>query len=100
MTCLREVGYALHVTDDTGEIIHILGMAMRALLEVTLVDMTAVVTNRVGDIEGEVVTSFDRRYAEELAVLLLAEVFLEVAVECRTTREVLNVLTSVETEAI
>ena len=73
---------------------------MRALLEVTLVDMTAVVTNRVGDIEGEVVTSFDRRYAEELAVLLLAEVFLEVAVECRTTREVLNVLTSVETEAI
>ena len=73
---------------------------MRALLQIALVDMTAVVADRVGDIEGEVVTSFDSRYAEQLAVLRLAEVLLEVTVQRRTTGEVLDVLTSVETETV
>ena len=56
-------------------------MAMRALLEIAFVDMTAVVADRIRDIEGEVITSFDSRYAEELAVLFLTEVLFQVAVE-------------------
>ena len=62
--------------------------------------MTTVVADRIRDIEGEVVTALYSRYAQQLTVLLLAEVLLQVAVQGTTTGEVLNVFTSVETETI
>ena len=73
---------------------------MRTLLQVTLVDVTAVVTYRVRDVERKVVTALDSRYAKQLAVLLLAQVLLQVAVESRTTGQVLDVLLAVQTETI
>ena len=73
---------------------------MRALLEVTLVDMATVVADGVRDVEREVVTALYSGYAQQLTVLLLAEVLLEVTVECRTTGEVLDVLRAMQTETI
>ena len=54
----REVTYALEVTDDACEVVHILRTAVGTFLEVALVDFTTVLTERVGDVEGKVVTSF------------------------------------------
>ena len=71
LACLREVGYTFHVTDDTRKVVHILRVAMRALLEVAFVDVSALVADGIGDIEGEIVTAFHSGYAQELAVLLL-----------------------------
>ena len=62
--------------------------------------MTAVVANGIRDVEREVVTAFDSRNTQQLTILSLTQVFLEVAVQCRTTGEVLNILTAVETETI
>ena len=68
---LGEIAYALEVTNDTSQIVHIGAMAMRALFGVAFVDMSAVVAEGVRDIESEVVTSLLCSHLEELAVLLL-----------------------------
>ena len=62
--------------------------------------MTAVVADGIRDIEGEIVTSFDSRYAQELTVLRLAQMLLKVTMERRTSGEVLDVFASVQTEAV
>ena len=48
---LREVADAFHVADDACEVVEMFAAALRALLEVTLVDMSAVVTHRIRDVE-------------------------------------------------
>ena len=71
LTSLREVAYALQIADDTCHIVDILAAAMRTLLQVTLVDMTTIVADGVGDIEREVVASLLRRNAQKLTILSL-----------------------------
>ena len=44
---------------------------MRTLLQVTLVDMTTIVADGVGDFEREVLSSLLRRYAQKLTILSL-----------------------------
>ena len=56
-------------------------MAVRALLEVALVYVAAVVADCVRDVEGEVVAAFVRSNLQKLLVLLLAQVLLKVHVE-------------------
>ena len=95
-----EVGNALEITDDAGEIINVVAVAVRALGEVALVDATAFVAERVGDVEGEVVAPFHGCHAEEVAVLGLREVLFEVAVESAAAGEVVDVATTVEAELL
>ena len=97
---LAEVADAFEVADDAGHVVDVLRMAVGALLEVALVDMAAVVADGVGNVEGEVVAAFLGGHLEQLQVLLLREVFLEVAVECRATGEVLDVVLAVEAELV
>lgn len=64
-----EVADALHVADDAGEVIHVLGVTAGTLMQITLVDIAAVVADGVGDVEGEVIAAFLCRNTQELAVL-------------------------------
>ena len=76
LTGLAEVAHTFQVANDTGHIIYILRMTVRTLLQITFVDMTAVVTDCVRDVEGEVVATFTGGYAQQLAVLVFGKVFL------------------------
>ena len=62
--------------------------------------MTAVVANGVRDVESEVVTAFFRCHSQQLAILVLCEMFVEVAVQCRAACEVFDVAFAVEFELI
>ena len=57
-------------------------MAMRALFQVSLVDMSTVVADGVGDVEGEVVTTLLCSDLQQVQILLFREVLVEVHVEC------------------
>ena len=76
----REVGNALEVADDAGEVVDVVAMAVRALGEIALVDATTFVAKRVGDIEREVVAAFHSSHTEQVAILGLREVLFEIAV--------------------
>lgn len=65
----REVRNALEVADDAGEVVDVVAMAVRALGEIALVDATAFVAERVGDIEREVVAAFHGGHTEQVAIL-------------------------------
>ena len=54
LTGLREVADTLQVADDTGHVVNVLGVAVRTLLEVALVNGTTLVTYRIRNIEGEI----------------------------------------------
>ena len=95
-----EVRNALEITDDAGEVVDVVAVAVRALGEVALVDATTFVAERVGDVEGEVVAAFHSGHAEEVAVLRLREVLFEVAVEGAAAGEVVDVSTTVEAELL
>ena len=71
LTWLREVANALQIADNTCHVVDILGMAVRTLLEIALVNMTAIVADSVGDVEGEVVTSFLCSHLQKVSILLL-----------------------------
>ena len=73
---LREVADTLHITDDTGQIIEIPAVAFRTRLEVALVDMPAIVADRIRDVEREIVASLLRSHAQQVAVLLPAQMIL------------------------
>ena len=95
-----EVGNALEIADDAGEVVDVAAVAVWALGEIALVDATAFVAERVGDVEGEVVAAFHSRHAEEVAVLGLREVLFQVAVESAAAGEVVDIATTVETELL
>ena len=75
-------------------------MAVRALLEVALVDIAAVVADGVGDVEGEVVASLLGCHLQQMQILLLGEVFLKVHVEGGATGKVLDVGSTMELELV
>ena len=58
LSALGEVADALEVADDAGHVVNILAVADGTFFEITLVDMSAVVTDGVGYVEGKVVASF------------------------------------------
>ena len=73
---------------------------MRALLEVALVDIAAIVADSVGDVEGEVVASLLGCHLQQMQILLLGEVFLKVHVEGGATGKVLDVGSTMELELV
>ncbi len=73
---------------------------MRTLLEITFVDITAVVTDSVGYIEGKVVATFLGGHLEQLHVLLLGEMLLKVHMQSRSAGEVLDVGGTVQAELV
>ena len=75
-------------------------MAMRALLQISLVDMSTVVADGVGDVEGEVVTPLLCSNLQQVQILLFREVLVEVHVECRTTSEVFDIWCAMQFELI
>ena len=100
LSCFGEIAYSFQISDDSGKVIYIGAVAHGAFLEVTLVDMSTVVADGVGDVEGEIVAAFAGGHSEELAVLVLAEVFLQVAVQRRAAGQVFDVLFAVQAELV
>ena len=58
LTGSREIAYTFHVTDDACKVIYIRRVAVWALFQVALVDVSALVAHRVRYIECEVVAPF------------------------------------------
>ena len=75
-------------------------MAVGALLQITLVDITAVVANGIGDIEGEVVATLLGSHLQQMHVLLLGEVLLQIHVQGRATRQMLNIGRAMQLELV
>ena len=71
LTGHREVAYTLHVTDDSCQVVDVLAMTFRALSQIVLADVAALVADRVWNVECEIVASFLSRYTKELCVLSL-----------------------------
>lgn len=67
----REVADPLQVSDDTGHIVNVLAVAVWTFLEESLVDMSAVVTDGVWNVECKVVASLLSSYAQKLTILSL-----------------------------
>lgn len=93
-----EVGNAFEITNDACEIVHVLTLTVRAFGEISLVDVSAVVAQRVGDVEGEIVATLLCSYAKEMTILCLREMLLKIAVERTSSREMVDIATTVETE--
>ena len=100
LTRRREVAYAFHITDNTREVVEMFAATLRTFLDKTLVDMSAFVAHCVRDIKSEVITAFFRGHSQKLAVLLLCEMFLKVAVQCRAACEVLDITLAVQFKLI
>ena len=100
LASLREVAYALEVTDDTRQIVDILGVADRTLLEVTLVNMAAIVADRIRNVICEIVAAFMSGDAKELTILLLRQMLVEVHVQRGAAGKVLDVGSAMELELV
>ena len=100
MARLAEIADALQVADDAGQVVDVVAVALGAFLQVALVDVAAIVADGIGHVESEVVAAFAGSHAQQLAILLLGQVFLKVAVQGRAASEVLDVLLAVQTELV
>ena len=90
----------MEITNDASELVHILAFAVWALREITLVDVSATVAERIGDVEREIIAALLCGNAEEMTVLRLGKMLLEVAVQCTSAGEVVDVATPVEAELL
>ena len=71
LACHREVADAFHVTDDACQVVDVVAVTRRTLLEIVLAYMAALVADCVRDVECEIVTSFLGGYTEQLGILSL-----------------------------
>ena len=69
LPCSGEVAYPLHVTDDTCHVVHVGAVTVRALLQVTLVYVAAVVADGVRDVESKLVATLFCSNSQKLPVL-------------------------------
>ena len=76
-----EVADAFQIADNTRQVIYVVAMTIRTFLQITLVNMSAVVADGIRDVKGKIVAAFASGYAEQLSVLFLAQMLLEVAVQ-------------------
>ena len=60
--------------------------------------MSAIIADSIGNIEREVVTSLLGCHLQQVQVLLLREVLVQVHVQGRSTRQVLDIRTAVKLE--
>ena len=75
-------------------------MTLRTLLQITLIDGTAVIADGIGNVEREIVTSLLGSYLQKFHVLLLRQVLIEIHVQCRSTCQMLDVGCTVEFELV
>ena len=85
LPAFRKVTDAFHISDNTGEVVQVVAFAYGALLQVMLVDMSATVAHRVGNVEGEIVATLLNGHPQQLLVLRFAQVFVQIHAEivCR-----------------
>ena len=81
LTGHREVAYALHITDDTCQVVDVIAVTFRTFLQIVLADVAALVADCVRNIECEVVTSFLCSDTQKLCILGFGKVLLEIEVK-------------------
>ena len=60
-------------------------------MQITLVNMSTFVADGVGNVEREIVATFLCCHLQQVQILLLREMLLQVHVQGRTTRQVLDI---------
>ena len=100
MSWSREIADTFQIADDAGHVIHILAVAMRTLLEIALVDMSAIVADGIGDVECKIVAPLLGRHAQQLSVLRLREMLVEVGMKGRAAGEMLDIRSTVHLELV
>ena len=98
MPCLGEIADTLHISDDAGQIIHILAVTFGTFMQIPFVDMMAFVTYCIRNIECEVVATFGSGNTKQLPVLLFAKMLFQIHVQSRTTRQMLDITMPVQAE--
>jgi hypothetical protein len=73
---------------------------MWALLKITLVNMTTLITYCIWNIECKVVTSLLGSNLKQVQILLLRKVLIKIHVQSRTTSKMLDIWSSVQLELI
>ena len=96
----REVADPLQVSDDTGHIVNVLAVAVWTFLEESLVDMSAVVTDSVWNVECKVVASLFRSHSQQLSVLCLRQVLVEVHVQSRSAGQMFDIWRAMHLELV
>ena len=66
-----EVRHALQIADDASEIVYILAFTVWTFGEISLVDVSAAVAERVGDVEREIIATLLCGNAEKMTILRL-----------------------------
>ena len=97
---LRETADAFHVADDAGEVVKVGAVAFGAFVEVTFVDVAAVVADGVGDVECEIIAALLRGHAEQLTILCLRKVLFQISVQSRSARQVRDVAAAMKSELV
>ena len=75
-------------------------MALRTLVQIALINMSALVAHGIGDVEREVVATLLGSHLQQLQLLLLGQVLLKVHVQGRTTSEVLDIWCAMQFELV
>jgi len=75
-------------------------MAVWALMQIALVDISAVVADSVGNIECKVVTSLLSSHLQQVQVLLLRQVLVQIHVQGGATCEVLDIRSAMQLKLI
>ena len=97
----REVGNSFEVSDDACEVIQIFAPALGAfIMQEAFVDVPAIFTQGVRNVEREVVASFTGGNAEQLPVLCKTEMLVQIHVESRAAGEMLDVAAAVQAELL
>ena len=81
-----KIGYALQVADHTRQVVYIMTVTVRTLLQVALIDVPTLVTKCVRDVKREVIAPLFSCHAKQLAILRFAQVLIQIHVERRTAR--------------
>ena len=100
LPCLGEIADTFHISDDAGQIIHILAVTFGTFMQISFVDMMAFVTYCIRNIECEVVATFGSGNTKQLPVLLFAKMLFQIHVQSRTTRQMLDITMPVQAEFI
>ena len=62
--------------------------------------MMTVIADGVRNVEGEVVAALGSGYPEQLSVLLFAQMFFQIHVQCRASGQMLDVAATVQAEFV
>ena len=78
----------LEISDDAGGVVQIIAFALGAAVQTVLADMSTILTQGIGDIEGEVAASGLDGHIQQQKVLRLGQMLVQIDVAGRTAVQI------------